>query len=167
MKIPAKLEYVGKIRNGISITLFGTYKSVVLNSRTNYIFEDKDRLDDRAKSYYRSLKSIGIRFIDEVIYPDQVPEVTDEPTEDTVEEVVTDEEPTEEVIEGEETATEPAIENENEDVSLFDRVMQLGEDEVKNLLSSIGFTSRKRSLEAKVSEALSDNEIATKIAESL
>lgn len=147
---PAQLEYRGTVRHGISVTLYGTYKTVVLDSHTDYIFEKSDKLNDSAKSYYRSLRKLGVIFHDAVEDDNnsKVEEVTEEPTQ-------------------EEATTESVEPSDDESSSLYSRIMSLPEGRVKELLNEVGFSSRKRSLDAKVYEAVDDKEVAEKLAKLL
>ena len=174
----ARLQYVGNVKNGMSLTLFGTYKSVTIAPDKDYIFTDNDRLDEIARDYYKSLRPLDV-----VFHYKKQEDPTEDSTEDSTEEVVeelledTPSEVEEEVVEtandtpDKEESTENVLDietlptNITEEVS--NKLYSMEDDKALETLNSIGFSSRKRSVSSKIYEALQDSDVVSKLYDKL
>lgn len=142
-----QLIYTGASRHGVSFQLANSRKVVTLDFR-NKVHTINEQLTPNQLKYYKSLRPVGVVIVK---MPTNKEEETPVVVEETPAEVVT-----EEVVE-EEVA--PAVEEEvKEDINLVEVLGAMSEEEVNKVFEKVGFSSRKRSLSAKIAECVGAHE---------
>ena len=108
------LQYVGN-GHGLSVMLYGSYKSVTVTWDRPYHFTQRDNISDEAKKYYlKNYRPLGIKLIEEREADTEPDQIKDENPVETSDETPAEETPVEDEVKNPEDADETPAEDDSE-----------------------------------------------------